>query len=103
MVIEKKKTYLSTRDANILRRYCIGCRFFIPDKPVVDICTLVGWYKIDNIQEVVGYVKKCPCNQKCIVKASCMDETCPIWMEYLNEAVEYRQCKKLGLENESTM
>ena len=99
---EHVKIYLSKPDAILLKRYCIGCRFFLPDKQVRDICSIVGWYNEKNIGEVLEYVKHCPCNKKCLVKPSCTEEECPIWVAYIREAVDERnkhlleeRCKKL--------
>ena len=97
------KIYLSEDDVAILRQHCRGCQFFIITKGVSDICTLVGWYDGNNIQEIETYVKQCPCNQKCLVKPSCREERCPMWLEELEKLVEYRNSKKLGEPDDTYM
>lgn len=91
-----KEIYLTKADANILRKICKGCQFFRPEKLVKDICSAIGWYNTKNIDEVIKYVKKCPCNQKCLVKASCREEQCPMWLDYIHKAVEERNAKLMG-------
>ncbi len=88
------RIHLSEKDAAILRKHCKGCRFFTTTKDVSDICTLVGWYDGDNVEEIIEYVKQCPCNKKCLVKPSCREERCPMWMEKLEEIVEYRNSRR---------
>ena len=82
-------------DVEKLRKYCKGCAYFQPHKPARDICSMIGWYRKDNIKEILGYVKRCPCNQKCLVKASCRDVNCPIWVKYMGEASQERNRKAL--------
>lgn len=98
---EAKQIYLSKPDASALKIYCIGCTYFKPEKLVRDICSIVGWYNERNIGEILEYVKHCPCNLKCLVKASCRVEDCPIWVEYVKSAANERnkhlledKCKK---------
>ncbi len=98
---EHKVIFLSKLDAEALRVYCKGCQYFNTKKEVRGICSIVGWYNERNIGEVLEYVKQCPCNKKCLVKASCREEDCPIWIEYVYEAVDERnkhlleeECKK---------
>jgi len=95
--------HLSKKDAAILRQHCRGCRFFIVEKDVSDICTLVGWYDGDNIKEIESYVKQCPCNKKCLVKPSCREENCPIWMKKLEDIVKDRNSKKIGWPHDPYM
>ena len=90
---EKKGHKLTKQHAEILRKYCKGCQMFITTKFVRDICSMVGWYNKVNIDEIVGYVQHCPCNKKCLVKASCREEKCPMWVEYLESIVGDRNVK----------
>jgi hypothetical protein len=87
---ETKKIILSKLDAEALRVYCRGCQYFSPKKEVRHICSIVGWYNENNIGEVLEYVKHCPCNKKCLVKASCRDEDCPMWVDYVKQAAMER-------------
>ena len=84
------KLFLSKPEARLLRKYCKGCRFFMPEKNVRDICSIIGWYNSRNFQEIKEYVKHCPCNQKCLVKPSCREEQCPIWMQYVSDVADER-------------
>jgi hypothetical protein len=88
-----KEVYLLKSDGERLRKFCRGCQYFRPEKPVRDICSVVGWYNTRNIQDVIDYVKYCPCNKKCLVKASCREEQCPIWLDFIHAAVEERNEK----------
>jgi hypothetical protein len=90
-----KDVCLLKSDAERLRKFCKGCQYFKPEKPVRDICSMVGWYNTRNIQDIIDYVKYCPCNKKCLVKASCREEQCPIWMEYMEKALQERNSKLL--------
>jgi len=98
-MIDSKQAYLTKQDAAILKKQCRGCRYFKPDVPVKSICTLVGWYNEHNIEEVLAYVKKCPCNQRCLVKVSCMEESCPIWMEHVYAVLNQRSIDRLKEES----
>lgn len=90
---EFKKIFLTKPDARELRNLCKGCQFFKPEELARDICSIIGWYNERNIQEIIEYVRHCPCNQKCLVKASCIVSECPIWMDYLKEAIVERNSK----------
>ena len=87
------KIYLTKPDAEKLRKFCKGCQYFRPKEPVRNICSAVGWYNGKNMQEIIKYVKRCPCNQKCLVKASCREGECPMWMDYIKQAVVERNSK----------
>ena len=93
-MIEDKKIYLSKPDAEILFEYCKGCRYFDTTLDVSLICSMVGWYRKDNIKEVKKYIKGCPCI-KCLVKASCMEEACPIWKKHVYKAINERSIARL--------
>jgi hypothetical protein len=90
-----EKIYLSDEHAAILAKYCKGCRYFKPDANVRDICSIIGWY-IDVVhgrfkfETIVEYVKNCPCNKKCLVKPSCIEEQCPMWMNYVTGLIDKR-------------
>lgn len=90
---ERKRIYLSKPDADELRKYCKGCQYFDIKEEARDICSIVSWYNRVNIQEVLEYAKHCPCNQKCLVKPSCKEETCPMWMEFVHGAASKRNTK----------
>ncbi len=79
-----------------LRKHCKGCRYFKPDSPTKDICTIVGWYNVFNKHEVIQYVKYCPCNKKCLVKAACTEVTCPMWLSYVKNIMEEKNFKLGG-------
>ena len=104
--MEIKKTYLTDQHAQMLGVHCRGCRIFKPEVNVRDICSIIGWY-VDVVSgdmimlTLLGYVKGCPCNQKCLVKAACKDNLCPDWMKYTikigdkrMEALRKSICKK---------
>ncbi len=86
----KNQAVMDKLDAEKIRKYCRGCRFFKPELPVKDICNIMGWInRVDvDMKEVIRHVKGCPCNKKCLVKVSCIDSKCPIWLEYVNGIVE---------------
>ena len=90
---KREETYLSKPDADLLRKYCKGCQYFKPEIEVKDICSMVSWYNEVNIQEVQEYVKHCPCNKKCLVKAACRDGGCPDWIKYMHRAADERNKK----------
>ncbi len=85
--------YLDEEMLNKLRKYCKGCQYFKPDKPTKDICTIVGWYDILNMQDIKRYVEYCPCNKKCLVKAACTEVTCPLWLDYVKDVVREKSYK----------
>jgi hypothetical protein len=87
--------YLSKPDVGTLLIYCKGCRYFDPSLEVSLICSIVGWYRKKNIEEVVKYVKRCPCNKKCLVKPSCMEENCPIWRETVFKILNERSFERI--------
>ena len=93
--VETKKPLLSEEDATKLKKYCKGCRYFVPTRTARDICTLIGWYNGHNVEEIVEYIKKCPCNQKCLVKVSCTEEQCSIWMKHVHKVLERRSIERL--------
>ena len=97
-MIDTMKIYLSKPDAATLLKYCKGCRYFDPTLEVSLICSIVGWYRKGNIKDVEEYVKNCPCNKKCLVKAACMDEKCPIWREYVYGSLNRRSIERLKEE-----
>jgi len=93
--MEKNETYLTEKHELILKKICIGCRYYNPKINVKDICSIIGWY-VDVVsgqitfETFLEYVKGCPCNQKCLVKASCIDENCPMWMKHVTTLGEKR-------------
>jgi len=88
----KNTKTLSELEAKELRKYCKGCRFFKPELPTKNICNLVA--RIDRVeaQEFMDSVRGCPCNKKCLVKASCREVRCPIWLEYVNDVFDRKGC-----------
>ena len=80
---KKEKNILLKKHVKVLRQYCKGCQYFEPDRPVNEICTLIGWYKYDNIDKIRNLAKGCPC-YKCLVKASCKEMVCPLWLTYVS-------------------
>lgn len=90
---EVQGKYLNEKDAKKILEYCKGCRFFGVDVQIHNICTMIGWYDREPMSEIISYVKNCPCNKKCLVKAACRDEKCPIWIEYVQNVIEIRDKK----------
>lgn len=95
---KRDKVYLSYEHDAILKRICRGCQFYTDKEDVRDVCSVIGWYihvKAGHMsfKELVRYVEKCPCNQKCLVKPSCKVENCPIYLTYVNELNDKRMAK----------
>lgn len=91
-----KKIFLSDHDATILKQYCKGCQFFKPENNTKSICSIISWYDPEipnNMAQLVSHVKGCPCNKKCIVKAACTEEQCPMWLEYVQNLADKRVTK----------
>lgn len=87
-----EKIYLTECDARTLREYCKGCIFFRPDIRTRDICSVISWYDNkakNNMAQIVSYVKNCPCT-KCLVKASCKESQCPMWLNYVQNLADKR-------------
>jgi len=93
MIERPKKIYLTKPDAEKLRKLCKGCQYFNPKKEARHLCSIIGWYNKRNIDDIIEYVKRCPCNKKCLVKPSCREEKCPIWIKYVVEASKERNVK----------
>jgi len=101
--MKKEKTFLTKDDAEILKRYCKGCQYFDANISIEENCTIISWYnnkEKDNMKHMVEYVKDCACNQKCLVKASCIEEQCLIWMKSVEsiakKRIKHRQEMKLS-------
>jgi hypothetical protein len=91
----QSKIFLSKHDVDILKRYCKGCQYFNTEMPVRLICSVISWYnrnKPNNIEQIISFVKGCPCN-KCLVKPSCTEQQCPIWLEYVRNLWDKRAAK----------
>jgi len=82
--MEIKDIFLSKEHASMFRKYCKGCSCFYSDIPTKNICTIMRRYPCSDIDTMITYIENCPC-QKCLVKAACQDEQCPIWLEYATE------------------
>jgi len=93
MRVKPKEVYLLKSDVIRLRKFCKGCQYFKPEKPVRSICSIIGWSNIRNIQAVIDSAKPAPCNTYCLIKASCREEQCPIWLDYVYATVEERDKK----------
>jgi len=109
---KKDVTFLKREHADIIKNICKGCIYYNSKSNVRDMCSIISWY-VDVLSgelafdEFVGHIKGCPCNQKCLVKASCREEQCPIWIEYSTKIAEKRMrdinaYRKRKLKNRNT-
>jgi len=85
------KVLLSEKEIEEIEKYCKGCKYFDPLLPIGDICTILSWFDNADLEgRNIKYVKACPCNQKCLVKAACTEEKCPIWTKHVKKMIAQR-------------
>lgn len=81
--------YMDASHHIIVHKICFGCVYFKSNESVRDICSIMSLYMFVKSNEMtfrsfLERVKSCPCNQKCLVKATCT-EVCPEWQEYVSK------------------
>lgn len=90
--------YLTGRKLEMVKQHCKGCQIFDPTQNVTNICSVMRIY-VDYVNkriewsEFIEYIKGCPCNQKCIVKAACRRGGCPEWDAYVAKIIDKKLFK----------